>query len=323
MRRYWFSIVILATLMFASAPQAQAQARKLCFKEVPNCVEGRFAEYWQENGGLAVFGFPLNTARTERVGGGTFLAQRFERNRFELHPENDRPYDVLLGRRGDEALRRQGRDWQSFPKVSRAPSNSCFFSDATGHAVCGEFYDYFRTHGLSFDGKAGFSESESIALFGLPLGEPATETNSSGDRVRTQWFERARFEFHPNNPDLYKVLLGRLGAEAGSASAADPCAGIPASVNATVVPVCFKAETQVTARATGFNANERVSYTVTPPAGIQLPAFLLTGTRQADANGVVELRNSFPAGTPPGLYSIAFNGADSRRSGVIYFKIIE
>ncbi len=29
----------------------------------------------------------------------------------------------------------------------------------------------------------------------------------------TQWFERARFEFHPNNPDPYKVLLGRLGAE--------------------------------------------------------------------------------------------------------------
>jgi hypothetical protein len=315
--------MILAILALTSVPQVQAQARKLCFKEVPDCIEGRFAEYWQANGGLVVFGFPLNSARTERVGGGAFLAQRFERNRFELHPENDRPYDVLLGRLGDEALRRQGRDWQTFPKLSASPGSSCFFSRATGHAVCGEFYAYFRAHGLSFDGKTGFSEAESIALFGLPLGEPATETNSSGDRVRTQWFERARFEYHPNNPNPYKVLLGRLGAEAGSASAADPCAGIPASVNATVVPVCFKTDTMVTARATGFNANERVSYTVTPPPGVQIPAFLLTGTRQADANGVVELRNSFPAGTPTGIYSVTFNGADSRRSGVIYFKIIE
>jgi hypothetical protein len=157
----------------------------------------------------------------------------------------------------------------------------------------------------------------------LPLGEPATEINSSGDRVMTQWFERARFEFHPNNPDPYKVLLGRLGAEAQSTSAADPCAGIPASVNATVTPTCFETGTLVTARAMGFNANERVTYTVKPPPGVELPAFLLTGTRQADANGVVELRNSFPDGTPPGLYSVTFSGADSGRAGVIYFKIIE
>jgi len=28
-----------------------------------------------------------------------------------------------------------------------------------------------------------------------------------------QWFERARFEYHPNNPNPYKVLLGRLAAD--------------------------------------------------------------------------------------------------------------
>jgi hypothetical protein len=39
------------------------------------------------------------------------------------------------------------------------------------------------------------------------------ETNSSGDRVLTQWFEGARFEWHPRNPRAFKVLLGRLGAE--------------------------------------------------------------------------------------------------------------
>lgn len=38
------------------------------------------------------------------------------------------------------------------------------------------------------------------------------ETNASGDTVLTQWFERARFEWHPNNPDQFKVLLGLLGA---------------------------------------------------------------------------------------------------------------
>src|SRR3712207_7114943 len=33
---------------------------------------------------------------------GRFTVQYFERQRFELHPEKPRPYDVLLGRLGDE-----------------------------------------------------------------------------------------------------------------------------------------------------------------------------------------------------------------------------
>ncbi len=39
------------------------------------------------------------------------------------------------------------------------------------------------------------------------------ERNASGALVLTQWFERARFEYHPDNPAAYRVLLGRLGAE--------------------------------------------------------------------------------------------------------------
>ena len=38
------------------------------------------------------------------------------------------------------------------------------------------------------------------------------ETNTSGDAVETQWFERARFECHPNNQPEFRVLLGLLGS---------------------------------------------------------------------------------------------------------------
>ena len=55
------------------------------------------------------------------------------------------------------------------------------------------------------------------------------ETNSSGFTVLTQWFERARFEYVPTNPDPYKVLLGRLGAEAYDPSAGGPTAIPPGS----------------------------------------------------------------------------------------------
>jgi hypothetical protein len=40
------------------------------------------------------------------------------------------------------------------------------------------------------------------------------EPNADGTMVLTQWYERARFEYYPDNPAPYQVLLGRLGAEA-------------------------------------------------------------------------------------------------------------
>ncbi len=136
--------------------------------------------------------------------------QYVERQRFEYHPENGgTPYTVLLGPLGVEAVQAEGRDWQRFPRA--APSLPHFFAE-TGHAIAPEFWDYWRSHGLEF-GDPGVSFREALALFGYPIGEPQLETNSSGDRVLTQWFERARFEYHPQNPAPYTVLLGRLGAD--------------------------------------------------------------------------------------------------------------
>jgi hypothetical protein len=40
------------------------------------------------------------------------------------------------------------------------------------------------------------------------------ETNADGDTVPTQYFERAVFEYHPENAGTpYAVLLRRVGAE--------------------------------------------------------------------------------------------------------------
>jgi hypothetical protein len=321
MRRQLFALLALLALALAYAPAAQA-ATRICFKEVPDCIEGRFAEYWRQNGGLPIFGFPLNAAHQERIEGKSYQVQLFERNRFELHPEQRRPYDVLLGRLGDERLRQLGRDWQSFPKIGGPPGDQCFFAKPTGHATCGDFFIYFRTHGLEFDGRKGFSEAENIALFGLPISEAQQEIGSDGKPYLTQWFERARFEYHPENKAPYDVLLGRLGAEATPSAASADCSGIPPSVNATIVPDCFKGGAKVALRATGFKANESVEYRIDGPPGVDIPALLASGTLPADASGAVGLTNTLPAGLPTGLYSITFNGKESGRRGVIYFKII-
>ena len=189
-----------------SLPNTSVEGAPVMFSETGYSLGGTFLNYWRANGGLPVFGYPISSEQP--INGQ--VTQWMERNRFELHPENQAPYNVLLSRLGVEVLEKQGRDWQTFPK---AASNAAHRFSETGHAVAPRFWSYWSSHGLEFDGRRGTTAAESLALFGYPISEPQMETNASGDMVLTQWFERARFEYHPNNPASSKVLLGRLGAE--------------------------------------------------------------------------------------------------------------
>jgi hypothetical protein len=193
----------------APAP-APAPSGSRTFPETGQTVSGRLLEYWNGNGALPVFGLPLNGEAEQQTNDGRFRAQLFERNRLELHPENARPYDVLLGRLGTDLLFKQGRPWETLPREQ--PKAGCKFCPETGHNLCEPFLTYWRTHGLEL-GDRGVSERESLALFGLPVTSVQNERNGDGWTGATQWFERARFEHHPKNPQAYKVLLGRLGAE--------------------------------------------------------------------------------------------------------------
>ncbi len=211
MRRV-INLLVLATLVGAGIGGVQpARAAERSFPETNQTVGGRMLDFWNVNGGLAVFGLPISDQRSERTDVGRFAVQHFERARLELHPEHQAPYDVLLGRLGDDLLRRQGRDWRTEPNQDNPLGGSCLRFEQTQRDVCGPFLDYWRSHGLRDPRLNPYQRS--LALFGLPLTGVKMERNTSGDNVLTQWFERARFEYHPNNPQPYTVLLGRLGAE--------------------------------------------------------------------------------------------------------------
>lgn len=213
--RRLIAVVVFLTLVAFMLPISSlfAQTDQRCFPETGHCISGRIRQYWEQNGGLPVFGYPIGPQQEELVEGTRLQVQWFERNRLELHPENRAPYDVLLGRLGVDRLVQQGRDWNSFSKVTAAPNSSCYFAVETGHSICGAFLSYFRSHGLSLDTQAGYSLAESIALFGLPISEPQSEVNvADGKSYETQWFERARFELHPE-VGINVVLLGLLGNE--------------------------------------------------------------------------------------------------------------
>ncbi len=180
-----------------------------CFPETGYCISGRIREYWEQTGGLPVFGFPIGEQQMFEIEGRMIEAQWFQRNRLELHPQNARPYDVLLGRLGDDALLQEQRVWQDFPR-SNAPQAGCRYFPETGQNVCGEILQAWRANGLELDGQAGKTETENLALWGLPISPVQTEI-IEGKPYQVQWFERARFELHPENAPPYNVLFGLLG----------------------------------------------------------------------------------------------------------------
>jgi hypothetical protein len=72
----------------------------LYFDETGHFVGERFQAYWQSNGGIPVFGYPISEAFEEKsaTDGKTYLVQYFERNRLEYHPENTgNQFEILLG----------------------------------------------------------------------------------------------------------------------------------------------------------------------------------------------------------------------------------
>jgi hypothetical protein len=325
-RRLLACAALFATLLVAALPQlASAQTDQRCFPETGQCMSGRIREFWEQNGGLPVFGFPIGPQQEEQIEGKPFQVQWFERNRLELHPENARPYDVLLGRLGADRLGQQGRDWAAFPKS--AQQAGCRFFAETGHNVCGDILTAWRASGLEFDGRAGKSEAENLALFGLPLSEPQQEDTPSG-RFTVQHFERARFEQHPENQPPYNVLLGLLGKEVRDAASApaptpaptDACADVPEPVSGRIRPgKCVTQGDPITIEIFGFTPDEQVGYWITAPDGS------IFGTRQTasiGSSGGVVLEPFATGGVPPGLYYFVFEGVSSKHQSIVYFKIL-
>jgi beta-lactamase class A len=174
----------------APAPAPPPPAGPLYFPQTGRTVSGAFARYWAANGGLALYGYPLSEEFTATLEDGqTYTVQYFERARFEWHPENPPPYDVLLGQFGR-------RLHPADPPAAASPGQVYF--EETGHNLGGDFLAYWQANG-------------GLAQFGYPISEEFTETLEDGQPYMVQYFERARFEHHPENDPPYDVLLGQFG----------------------------------------------------------------------------------------------------------------
>ena len=167
-----------------------------------------FKYFWQHNGDVGVFGYPM----TEEMAEHGYTVQYLERQRFEYHPEHaGTAYEVQLGRLGYEQAQHLGLMGSSafapLPAGIPNTASSTFFPQ-TGHDIAFGFRDYWMTHGLDL-GDPGITMRESLALFGYPISQEFTDPATG---LTVQYFERAVFEYHADNAAPYQVLLQRLGA---------------------------------------------------------------------------------------------------------------
>jgi hypothetical protein len=102
---------------------ANTSAGAVLFNETGKHLGGRFLAYWQQHGGLAQQGYPISEEFDERsdLDGNTYRVQYFERAVFEMHTENQPPYDVLLSQLGTFRYRQK---YGSQPPATPSPTVS-------------------------------------------------------------------------------------------------------------------------------------------------------------------------------------------------------
>jgi hypothetical protein len=187
-----FSLLLSTVYLWPSRPVRA----DVTFPQTGAMLWGPFEQYWTANGGLAQFGMPRTSVFMARDG---YDAQWFERAMFTYNPRNPDPYKVelqLLGSMMTEKRRAEA------PFKRAQPSGDGPYFQVTGHNLSGKLFEYWRTRG-------------GLSMYGYPISEPFVErSKSDGKDYTVQYFERNRFELHPELAGTpHEIQLGLLGSE--------------------------------------------------------------------------------------------------------------
>lgn len=186
----------MAMIMFATGLPSTTNAQsQRCFPETTYCITGSIRTYWERNGGLSAFGYPISNPQAETVEGHILQVQWFERDRLEIQADGS----ITAGRLGARLLELQHRPWEGFPKDSQTTDPSCSYFTVTGFNVCLDMLRYWASNG-------------GLERFGYPISPVMSET-IEGRAYSVQYFERRRIEIHPELVQPFNILLGLLGRE--------------------------------------------------------------------------------------------------------------
>ena len=218
--RYWRALLALLLGVLLAAPAAQTihAADERCFPETGQCISGPFRRYWEQNGGLAVFGYPISSPKNElnHESGQTFLAQWFERNRFELPPgltvANLRSPDHDLmpaGESGSGLSTYVGAAWD--PKITW--DDLVWLADISGLPVIPKGILHPQDAILAFE----HGDLDAVAERGLRLGRQQQHAlgavGAEDQHLRAHRPDLARREVHDPEHETADELLALIGLD--------------------------------------------------------------------------------------------------------------
>ncbi len=317
--------VLLCIFLFPSTPMHAASP--ICFEDVAECVDAHFADFWQRNDRHAIsgqsgnaariFGYPIGPARIEAVDGVAVLAQPFERVIMQQPLGNTDPANITLQMTGRERLTQLGRAPTLPAKPPTTVPPDCRLFAETGLSLCGEFRTFWESNGLNLDNERGYTDAERIALFGLPISETKREPAADGstNRYLTQWFERARLQI---DGVTRQIIVAPLGRDVTSNRANPPL--LPRNIGVMVHPATLTAGSALAARGSGYSHDRWVSVTVFRADGSRV---LVAERVELASGGFTETYCYLtPADAIPGTWVIAFDGVDSGRRTIGFFRVI-
>jgi lipoprotein-anchoring transpeptidase ErfK/SrfK len=216
-KRLWLALALALSLLAAASPPLTAGAETppqdialnrgvpavAWFSETNHNVSGDILHNWLSKESFLVYGYPISEPVIEN--GRT--VQYFERARLEHWPEYAGGEWVvqgtLLGRW--KATRLQNVPaFKPVQKPANIDPTVAYYFDETQHTLANGFKKFWDEHG-------------GVHVFGFPISEEFTENG-----FVVQYFERARFEHHPENAGTpYEILLGHLGREYAEAKRVD------------------------------------------------------------------------------------------------------
>jgi hypothetical protein len=177
----FLNLIIVLAAVPGAAGQSPSGGERIFPTEF--VVRGEFLHFFDRNGGIEVFGYPL-TIQFEEDG---HLVQYFHRGRMEQLLEGPSGQRVVLGRLGEALMTPEAPVKDPGERPDRR-----FFPE-TGHIVASAFLRYFEARG-------------GVDLFGYPITEMMVENG----RI-VQYFQRARLDWHPENPPPLRIQPGNLG----------------------------------------------------------------------------------------------------------------
>ena len=248
-RGRWVSAaLVLAALLLGLTPRGGsaeewAPPDAVYFSQTGHNVEEPFLTFWRDNGRSVFVGDPIS----EPIVQGDLTIQYFTKARLELRGDS-----VSRGAIGTEYLTSMGIDLNDRPTRSRLlrgnefdePSMTpytrmqkvAFPNDPDDHRFFPE-----SGHTLNSSFKLAWENNGGLSRFGYPISEEFTEISPiDGKAYTTQYFERTRFEYHPEISNNYSVVLTPIGETVAAmhkvATAAVAQGGNPTYDEALFVP---------------------------------------------------------------------------------------